>query len=296
MKLKIFLTWSLLSLGAWAGDDWTLVWSDEFQKDGAPDPTKWGYEEGFVRNREEQYYTRDRRENARVEKGMLVIEARKEMFRNPTYRAGATNWPACVEQAKYTSASLTTRKTVSWKYGRIEVRAQIPHGQGIWPAIWTLGANRGWPACGEIDILEFIGREPNHIYGTVHYSQNGRHESDSSTLTTRAPYDDFHTYAIEWAPEKIDFFFDKKKYHSFSIDKAGAGAGNPFRHPHYLIINLALGGEWGGAADPSVLPQKYLIDYVRVYRRNETASRVSAPENSPAGSGPAPRPVSGKNR
>jgi len=238
---------------------WELVWSDEFDHQGLPDPTKWGYEEGFVRNRESQYYTRARLENARVENGLLIIEARKEHF-TPTNRA----------PVEYTSASLVTLNKMNWRYGRIEVRAKLPQGKGVWPAIWTLGTNESkvhWPACGEIDIMEFVGKETDNIYGTLHYAVDGKHQSDGGKLETNNPSGDFHIYAIEWSTNRIDFFFDKEKYHSVLIDKAGKGEDNPFRKPHYLLINFALGGSWGGPIDETLLPQKFQIDYVRIYRQ-----------------------------
>jgi beta-glucanase (GH16 family) len=241
-------------------EEWKLVWSDEFDYQGLPDKTKWGYEEGFVRNGERQYYTRARLENARVEGGMLVIECRKEHF-TPENHA----------PVEYTAASLVTRKTGSWQYGRIEVRAKLPQGKGVWPAIWTLGTNIsrvGWPRCGEIDIMEFVGKETNNIHGTLHYAVNGKHDSDGGTMHTAKPYEDFHVYAVEWFPDRIDFYFDKQKYHTVPLDKAGKGEDNPFRAPHYLILNFALGGSWGGPIDDGVLPQKFLIDYVRIYEKN----------------------------
>ncbi len=238
---------------------WELVWSDEFDHQGLPDPTKWGYEEGFVRNHESQYYTRARLENARVENGLLIIEARKEHF-TPTNRA----------PVEYTSASLVTLNKMNWRYGRIEVRAKLPQGKGVWPAIWTLGTNESkvhWPACGEIDIMEFVGKETDNIYGTLHYAVDGKHQSDGGKLETNNPSGDFHIYAIEWSTNRIDFFFDKEKYRSVLIDKAGKGEDNPFRKPHYLLINFALGGSWGGPIDETLLPQKFQIDYVRIYRQ-----------------------------
>lgn len=267
---------SLYVIAGDAGDGkWKLVWSDEFDYEGLPDKKKWDYEEGFVRNNEMQFYTRSRKENARVEKGMLVIEGRKEKYENPRYVPESKDWRKKREFASYTAASLITLNKASWKYGRIEVRAKLPHGKGIWPAIWTLGANRSkvrWPGCGEIDIMEFVGKHPNLVHGTVHFAMEGKHRSDGGKLKTEKPYADFHVYAIEWNADRIDFFFDDVKYHTFIIDKAGAGEDNPFRKPHYLLVNLALGGTWGGPIDDSVLPQRYLIDYVRVYEAKGDAS------------------------
>ena len=278
MKLVISVccTLSMLSAGVPADKQWELVWSDEFNYQGLPDAKKWDYEEGFVRNKEMQYYTRQRKENARVEGGMLVIEGRKEKFKNPRYKAGSKNWQQQREFASYTAASLITLNKAAWKYGRIEVRAKLPRGKGVWPAIWTLGANRSemrWPKCGEIDIMEYVGKQPDLVHANAHYAVKGKHQSDSGKIKTKTktkkPYEDFHVYAVEWRKDRMDFFFDKVKYHTFIIDKAGKGEDNPFRKPHYLLINLALGGSWGGPIDDKVLPQKYLIDYVRVYKLNK---------------------------
>jgi len=263
--MKAFLfTLVMLGLAAnhVAAADWKLVWSDEFNYRGLPDPAKWDYETGFVRNHERQYYTAARLENARVEDGHLVIECRKEHFTPPNH--------APVE---YTAASLTTRTTAGWQYGRIEVRAKLPQGKGVWPAIWTLGTNIaqvGWPRCGEMDIMEFVGKEPGGIHGTVHYAIAGQHQSDGGTLQTNRPFEDFHVYALEWTPERIDFFYDTTKYHTVPVSKADQGAGNPFRAPHYLILNFALGGDWGGPVDDAMLPQQFLVDYVRIYQSSDT--------------------------
>jgi beta-glucanase (GH16 family) len=252
--------------------DWQLVWADEFNYRGLPDSKKWDYEEGFVRNQEEQYYTRGRAENARVENGYLIIEGRQEPFKNPRFdpNASTNNWNRSREFAGYTAASLITRGKASWRYGRVEVRAKLPQGGGVWPAIWMLGTNIttvGWPACGEIDIMEFVGHDPGHLHATVHWRGEGKHRSSGNKLATDRPFDDFHVYALEWFPDRMDFYYDQTKYHSFPLTKAGETAGNPFHQPHYLLINLALGGSWGGKIDDTILPQKFLIDYVRVYER-----------------------------
>jgi beta-glucanase (GH16 family) len=243
--------------------DWELVWADEFDYKGLADTNKWGYEEGFVRNHESQYYTKARLENARVENGSLLIECKKEDFK-----------PANGSAVKYTAASLNTQNKISWQYGRIEVRAKLPQGKGVWPAIWMLGTNIsqvGWPACGEIDIMELVGKEPNNIYGTLHYAVDHKHSSDGGKFVADKPSDGFHIYAVEWFEDRIDFFFDTNKYHTVLLDKAGKGADNPFRKPHYLLINFALGGDWGGPFEDSILPQQYLIDYVRVYKQKNAS-------------------------
>lgn len=269
---------SLLTLGAFAAEvapgDWQLVWSEEFKNPGLPDKTKWDYETGYVRNRELQYYTRDRRENARIENGLLVLEGRKEKFKNPAYQPGqdpAKTWRGR-EFLDYTSASLNTLGKVAFHYGRLEVRAKLPKGKGIWPAIWMMGTNRvtvGWPRCGEIDIMEFVGKDPNRVHATMHFHKDGKHSSKGGKLETPAPYNDFHVYAVEWSSDRMDFFFDDRKYFSLQLDDVMTGPDNPFRKPHYLLINLALGGSWGGPMDDAVLPQQYLIDYVRYFQQRK---------------------------
>ena len=271
------LAWLLLILAVPASaPQWKLVWSDEFDKPGLPDPAKWGYESGFIRNNEQQFYTRERKENARVEGGMLIIEARKERFRTPDLNLAANDQKRGArsrEFAEYTSASLTTRGKVSWTYGRIEVRAKLPSGRGTWPAIWTLGTNSrqvGWPACGEIDIMEFVGLEPGIIHANIHtrkynhFQKNGK----GSQITIADASEAFHVYALEWDAGRLDFFVDDHKYFTYRNEGSGPDAW-PFDHDQYLILNLAIGGAWGGAngIDDNNFPQRYYIDYVRVYQR-----------------------------
>jgi len=244
-------------------DGYQLVWSDDFSQDpdGLPDPAKWGYEEGFIRNSESQYYTKARKENARIENGQLIIEGRKESFPDLSAKNPVAN---------YTSAALETRYKASWQYGRIEVKAQLPAGKGVWPAIWTLGTNIsqvGWPRCGEIDIMELVGKEPGIIHGTLHYFTDGKHTESGSQLPVRKTDTSFHVYAAEWTPERINLFIDDKKYFSFDVKKADNNGDNPFLKPHFLILNLALGGTWGGPIDDSIFPQRMTIDYVRIYQK-----------------------------
>ena len=245
--------------GAIAADDpkWKLVWNDEFDKPGLADPKKWSYETGRVRNREAQTYTRERMENARVEDGSLIIEARKEK------RDGA----------EYTSASLHTKGKGEWRRGRIEVRAKLPTGRGTWPAIWTLGVNMGevgWPRCGEIDIMENVGFDPDTIHANIHTrAYNHIDNTHKGAKTTVAkPYEAFHVYAVEWLDDRLDFFVDGKLYFTFANDGKGE-ASWPFDRPHYLLLNVAIGGSWGGqkGIDDGIFPQRLLVDYVRVYER-----------------------------
>lgn len=231
------------------------VWQDEFDGSGLPDASRWDYEVGLIRNNERQFYTRARQENARLENGTLVIEAHREPYQG----------------AAYTSASLTSR--ANWTYGRIEVRAKLPKGRGTWPAIWMLGTNIrevGWPACGEIDIMEHVGFDPGRIHANIHtkaYNHVQRTNKGNSLIVSKLD-EDFHVYSADWTPEKIDFFVDGQRYFSFAKEPGGDAVW-PFDKPQYLILNLAIGGSWGGqqGIDDAVFPTRFVIDYVRVYRQ-----------------------------
>jgi beta-glucanase (GH16 family) len=210
-----------------------------------------------------------------VENGMLVIEGRKERFENPHYD------PASKDQgrgrrnrafAEYTSASLTTRGKASWTYGRIEVRAKLPSARGTWPAIWTLGTRQArWPDRGEIDIMEFVGFDPGIIHANVHTQKYNhvQHTGKGSQITIPDASEKFHVYALEWDAQKLDFFVDDKKYFTYANEGTGTDSW-PFDQPQYLILNLAIGGAWGGqkGIDEAAFPQRYYIDYVRVYQRS----------------------------
>jgi len=236
----------------------TLLWADEFsQADGtAPNSSKWGYDLGGNGwgNNELQYYT-NRTDNARIEGGELVIEAKAENF-------GGRN---------YTSARLLTKDKASWTYGRMEARIRIPNGQGIWPAFWMLGANIGsvgWPNCGEIDIMENIGREPSTLHGTIHgpgYSGAGGISGDYH-LSGGALSDDYHVYAIEWEENRITWFIDGIQYFSLTPGNLPGGSTWVFNQPQFIILNVAVGGNWPGNPDATtVFPQRMMVDYVRVY-------------------------------
>jgi beta-glucanase (GH16 family) len=264
MKRTLLITvFCFLVLNGWAqttgNSNWKLVWSEEFNYTGLPDSSKWIYEKGFVRNNEKQYYTTGRRKNAYVENGVLTITGRKEDF------------IVGKDSANYTSASITTQGKAVWQYGKIEARAKIPQGLGVWPAIWLLGENIdevSWPKCGEVDIMEFVGHDSTHIYGTFHYADTvkGEHAQIGNKIEVDEPYKSFHMYAVEWDKEAIKFMFDGKVYHSVNLDVAGRGENNSFRKPFYLILNLALGGEWGGPINDSNFPKEFVVDYVRVYQ------------------------------
>lgn len=254
-------------------NEYSLVWADEFDYSGRPDAAKWNFEYGFIRNVEDQYYT-DRLENARVEDGLLILETRKEDFKNEAFEsADHKDWRKNREFARYTSASISSKKLAEWTYGKIEVSAKLPRGIGLWPAIWMLGSNRdsvGWPKCGEIDIMEHVGFEPDSIFGTIHteaYNHMKRTQKGKRVFIEK-PYDEFHLYAIEWTPEKIDFLLDGKVYNHVSNEHKTTDEW-PFDQPFYLKLNIAVGGMLGGrkGIDDSVLPQKMEIDFVRVYQQ-----------------------------
>ncbi|ANI90612.1 hypothetical protein A9P82_04330 [Arachidicoccus ginsenosidimutans] len=233
-----------------------LIWSDEFNYTGLPDSTKWGYEKGLVRNHEPQYYTIGRTENCSVENGCLVIEARKENYKD----------------SKYTSASITTQGKASFQYGRIEMRAKVPKGLGSWSAFWMLGVNHGrikWPDCGEIDIMEYVGKDSSKVYGTLHYANRlGEYEHQGAQPIVGAPYDGFHIYAVERNKDNICFYYDSIKYLAVDLTKVDKKARKILDGKFYLLINLALGrpGTLGGKLSDGILPLKYYIDYVRVYK------------------------------
>ncbi len=276
MKRLLLLLGVLVGTGpGLAAAEWEPVWADEFDRDGLPDPARWVQEEGFVRNQELQYYTVGRRENARVEGGHLIIEARRERWPNPRHRPDAPErrWQERRPWAEYTSASLTTRGRAAWTYGRFEVRARLPAGRGTWPAFWTLGTNItqvGWPACGEMDILEYVGHDPGVVHANVHTRGFNHARGNGRGARTRVPdaAEAFHVYALEWSPQKLDFFVDDRKY--FTLENDGTGPDSwPFDAPQYLILNLAIGGTWGGqkGVDDGAFPQQFVVDYVRVYQR-----------------------------
>ncbi|HEU5238299.1 MAG TPA: glycoside hydrolase family 16 protein [Pyrinomonadaceae bacterium] len=247
-------------------EKWRLVWSDEFNgRNSSPvDATKWSFDiggHGWGNNELETYTSRA--SNAHVEDGSLVITALKETFTGPDKIT-----------RNYTSARLLTRKKFSQQYGRFEARIKIPFGQGIWPAFWMLGENIEavhWPNCGEIDIMENIGREPSTVHGTFHgpgYS-GGKGVSAAYTLANGEKFaDDFHIFAVEWEPNAIRFYADGKLYSTRTPADLPAGASWVFDHPFFLILNVAVGGGWPGNPDKTtVFPQRMLVDYVRVYQR-----------------------------
>jgi beta-glucanase (GH16 family) len=247
------------SPGASPSGTYRLVWSDEFDRDGAPDASRWRYDVGGQGwgNDELQFYTADRRENARIEAGHLVIDARREAW----------------EGRAYTSARLVTKGKGDWTYGRIEVRAWLPRGRGSWPAIWTLGSRTpfAWPDDGEIDIMEHVGFDPGVVHASVHTRQYNHVQGTQRSARVAVPeaMDGFHVYATEWTADRIQTSVDGRVYFDFAREPLGGRPAWPFDAPQHLLLNVAVGGNWGGqrGVDDATLPYRFLVDYVRVYQR-----------------------------
>lgn len=251
-------------------DGYQLVWSDEFDRDGPPDPTKWTFETGFVRNDEAQWY---QPENARVENGRLVIEARRERRRNPHFEPGSGDWRREREFAEYTSASLTTRGLHAWRYGRFEMRARIPVRAGAWPAFWTVGESGRWPASGEIDIMEYYR---GMLLANAAWADTAGRAAWASTRTPIAELggerwaERFHVWRMDWDERAIRISVDRRLLAVVPLDNTWNRDGdgrNPLRQPHHLILDLAIGGTQGGDPSASAFPMRYEIDWVRVYQR-----------------------------
>ncbi len=245
---------------------WTLVWNDEFnQPDGSrPDSTKWVAEVGGHGwgNHELEYYT-DRPQNASIEDGKLVIRALREDY---TGKDGVTK--------QYTSARLKTEGKFARRYGRFEARIKIPYGQGIWPAFWMLGddiSKVDWPNCGEIDIMENIGKEPSTVHGTIHGPEYNGANGLGNPYSLPAPgrfADNFHLFAVEWETDTIRFYVDSTLYATRSRSELRPNQKWVFDHPFFLLLNVAVGGDWPGNPDSTThFPQTMLVDYIRVYRR-----------------------------
>ncbi|MEP6793861.1 MAG: glycoside hydrolase family 16 protein [Saprospiraceae bacterium] len=261
--LSAVILWSASNIGSAQAKKTKLIWSDEFDTGFMPDTTKWNYDLGDGcpdlcgwGNNELQYYTSDRKENARIENGHLIIEARQE-------KMGSRD---------YTSARLTSKYKGDWTYGRINISAKLPKGLGVWPAIWMLPTDWAygkWPASGEIDIMENVGYMPDSLFGTIHTKKfNG----SIGTQVTKGIYSNtlssaFHEYGIEWNEQKIDFLFEGKVYQTFKNNHEGSEAW-PFDKDFHMMMNLTVGGNWGGkhGVDVSIWPQQLLVDYVRVYQ------------------------------
>lgn len=246
-----------------SGAAWRLVWNDEFDYKGLPDPAKWDYDtygndDGWGNN-ELQYYTTARRRNVCVRDGLLTITARREQ------RGGK----------RYTSARLVTRGRHAWCYGRVEARVRFAEGRGTWSAVWLMPEQSRygiWPASGEIDLVEQVGYDPACIVGTVHTTRHSHLDGTqkNGSVSPVDVTDEFHVYAIEWEADCIRFYFDDRLYFVYGNDGSGPESW-PFDQPFYLILNLAVGGNWGGqrGIDDRAFPQRMQVDYVRVYEKME---------------------------
>ncbi|HIX88825.1 MAG TPA: glycoside hydrolase family 16 protein [Candidatus Akkermansia intestinavium] len=263
---------------------WVYNWGDEFNGD-ALDESKWNYELGVVRNPgSKQAYTKD---CVKLRDGMLVIESRHEPTPNINHRKPSRNWIEAIETQPYASGSITSRGKRSFTLPcRMEFRARIPRGKGVWPAIWTLHENAyGWPANGEIDILEHVSQEPNRNYTTFRWGENG--ERIEHKVIAVKDFDDFardfHTYVFEWDAQHMKVFIDGEEIGRINISDAQYPNGdNPLLTPCYLIINTALGGGWAEAADPKDYPTEFLVDYVRCYTRPADCPQAEGAEKCPA--------------
>lgn len=257
-----------------------LVWNEEFNTDGAPDPEVWTHEKGFVRNEEYQWY---QPENAVCSNGVLVISGQQENRKNPNYEANSRDWRKNREFINYTSSSIKTQGKKAFQYGRFEIRAKIPTAGGSWPAIWTLGESMPWPFCGEIDIMEYY-----RINGTPHILANTawgkarpwQAEWNSSTIQFRRFLrrdpnwaDKFHIWRMDWDENFIRIYLDDQLLNETNLENTYNAPVeekiNPFRQPHYILLNLAIGGTNGGTPDDSAFPLIYEVDYVRVYQKNQ---------------------------
>ncbi len=259
-----------------APPDRTPDWADEFDAPGLPDPARWAYDTAWNKagwfNDEKQYYAANRPENARVEDGHLLITARRESLGHASDYGGQ----------HYTSARLLTRGLVQWTHAFIEVRAKLACGRGIWPAIWMLGADdsAGWPAQGEIDIMEHVGWDEGVVHGTIHTkaynhvmgTQVGAQKTVPDACTA------FHAYQLDWSPERILIGVDGRAYMRFDNDGKGDPATWPFDRPEYLILNVAVGG-WGGekGIDDRAFPASMAVDYVRVWQRGDSRAAALPP-------------------
>jgi beta-glucanase (GH16 family) len=248
-----------------------LVWSDEFNKDGRPDPNNWTYERGFVRNQELQWY---QPENARCENGMLIIEGLRQRKQNPRYRIDSRDWKQNREYAEYTSSSLTTRRLHSWRFGRFEMRGRIDTRPGLWPAFWTLGIQGPWPSNGEIDIMEYYR---GVLLANAAWATKKRWVPKWDDI--KKPITEFndpnwseklHIWRMDWDADSIKLYVDDMLLNEVdltrTINEDGEGK-NPFHQPHYIILNLAIGGKAGGDPSNTKFPAKFEVDYVRIYQK-----------------------------
>lgn len=251
-----------------------LVWNDEFDEPGRPNAEYWSFESGFVRNEELQWY---QQENAVIEDGLLTIEGRRERHRNPNYQSNSGDWRKSREFYNYTSASIKTRNKFSFKYGIMEVRARIDTRKGAWPAIWTLGISRGWPDGGEVDVMEMYRiNDVPHLLANAAWKGKERWVPTWNSAKIRLSHfvekdpnweKKFHTWKMEWDSEYIRLYVDDELLNEIMVSLADYADGfNPFRQPHYILLNLAIGSN-GGNPSKTDFPLTYEINYVRVFQK-----------------------------
>lgn len=269
--LLVLTSFSLIAQTPSNQNGWKLVWSDEFDKDGPPNPANWVFEHGFVRNHELQWYQPD---NAYCQNGMLIIEGRRERKPNPAYSANSSNWKTNRQFIEYTASSLKTVGLHSWQYGRFEMRGRIDTSPGLWPAFWTLGVAGEWPGNGEIDIMEYYR---NMLLANVAWGTDKRYTA--KWRTTKKPMTEFsdpdwskkfHTWRMDWDDKVIKLYVDELLLNEVSLTETinGDGSGkNPFHQPHYMLLNLAIGGDNGGDPATTLFPNRFEVDYVRVYQK-----------------------------
>jgi len=244
-----------------------LVWHDEFDVDGPPNPANWKFETGFVRNEEAQWYQSN---NARVQGGLLSIEARRERVENPKY-TGKGDWKTMRQYAEYTSSSLHTNGLHAWQYGRFEMRARIPTSAGMWPAWWTLGASGEWPANGEIDMMEFYqGKVLANVACGTSTRYVAKWDSQTKQVSTLGANwaTQFHVWRMDWDAQQIVIYLDDQAMNSTTLSSMLNPDGtSPFEQKAYMLMDLAIGGMNGGDPAGTVFPQRYEVDYVRVFQK-----------------------------
>ena len=260
---------SLLASDLREDDKLKLVWADEFDVEGPPNPKVWSFEHGFVRNEELQWY---QEENAFCRDGMLVIEAREQRVRNPGYQKGSKNWRHNRPSANYTSSCIHTRGKRNWKYGRFVMRAKIDVRPGLWPAFWTLGSARPWPGCGEIDVMEYY--DGKLLANACWLGKHRKVQWDAQSLPLSDMEENwaesFHTWQLDWSAEQITISLDGKELNEISPTaavNADRQRSEPFQEPHFILLNVAIGGSKGGSPAETSFPAAMLVDYVRVYER-----------------------------
>ncbi|TKC10481.1 glycoside hydrolase family 16 protein [Pedobacter polaris] len=252
-------------------EGYQLVWADEFEQDGVPNPKNWTYEKGFVRNEELQWY---QPENAFCKNGILIIEGRKEQKPNPLYVEGSKEWRKTRKNIDYTSACLITKGLQSWEYGRFEMRGKIDVSNGLWPAFWTLGVSGRWPANGEIDIMEYYKGKILANIASMGSNRKPKWFSTTKDVKKLGGSDwaeKFHVWRMDWDRENISLLVDDVLYLKVSLTQLqneDAEALNPFKQKHYILLNLAMGGLNGGDVEETKFPNRMEVDYVRVYQKN----------------------------